>query len=111
MEFLFFRVKARLLLAEAALIVTGVGTHLHLRRVEIEQDGQVGKVSLRGNHRETRHQLYPNVASVTLIGNTGIEAAIGDDQQALCQGRNDDFGEMLGAVGLEKKGLRQGSYG
>src|SRR5579883_1352179 len=107
MELLGFEVEAGPGLALAAFIVGEVGAAVNEFGVEVEQDGEVGDVALCGKQGETLNQRGIEAARVALVGNAGVEAAVGDDELACLQRGQDKRGEMLGAVGLEKKGLGQ----
>ena len=49
-KLLFFGIETGLLLAQSTGIIGGIGASVHQSRVEVEQDGQVGNMSLGGDH-------------------------------------------------------------
>ena len=110
-ELLCFGVETGLCFAQATGVIGDISTTMYLGGVKVEQDGEVGHVSLGGDQGKARDKLDADAAGMSLVGDTGIKAAIGDDQFSRCKRWQYDIGKMLGAVGLKKKGLRQRSNG
>ena len=79
MELLCFGVETGLCFALAAGISGDIGAGMHLGGIEIKQDGQVGHVSLGGDQGKAGDKLYADASGMSLVGDTGIKAAIGAD--------------------------------
>src|SRR6266567_5794452 len=100
-------VKASLLLAQTALISSCTGACIDLCGVEIEQDSKVRHSSLRRQQRELLHEFYTHPTRIALVGNAGIEAAVGDDKLSFVQSRDNYSSEMLCPISLEQQSLSQ----
>src|SRR5579884_1355352 len=110
MELLGFEIETGPGFALAAVIVYEVGAAVNEFGVEVEQNGEVGNVALCGEQGEPLDQVGIEAARVTLVGDAGVEAAVGDNELACLQRGQDECGEVLGAVGLEEKSLGQRSH-
>src|SRR6266446_995286 len=109
MKRLCLRIEARLLSTHTIVIKSSIGSHMHLCRVEVKQNREVRHAPPCSQQRELLHQLHADAACKTLVGNTGIEAAIGNDKPACLKRGQYHCSKMLCAVGLEKQCLCQRS--
>src|SRR5579875_272864 len=106
-ELLGFEIETGLGCALAALVVDEVGAAVNQFGVEVEQNGEVGNEALCGEQGEPLDQRGVKATSVALVGDTGVEAAVGDNELASLQRGQEKRGEVLGTVGLKEKGFRQ----
>src|SRR3989442_7219436 len=87
MKRLCLRIEARLLFTHTTRIKSNSGSHMHLCRVEVKQNREVRHVPLCSQQREPFHQFHADATCKTLVGNTSIEAAIGNDKPACLKRR------------------------
>ena len=80
-------------------------------RVEVEQEGQVGDEPAGGELVDLRDLVDPKAASAALVGQRGIEEAVGDDDPPGLERGPDDLLDELGARRGEQQRLGRGVIG
>src|SRR5581483_4611559 len=87
------------------------GPFAHKGGIEVKQDGEIGRASLRSKQRELLYHVHADAARGSLVGNTGIKAAVSNHQRASFQIGQDQRCKVLCAVGLEQECFRERRYG
>ena len=80
----------------AGALETGVGW-------KVEEERKVGSQAAGGYCVEFSDEFRAEGAAVALVGDRGVREAIADDGLAAFEGGPDDFGDVLGAGGLEEE--------
>ena len=93
------------LLLKAVPGATAGGTSLGQVGVAVEQDGQVRQEALGGPEGEVTHLLGAQRSSRPLVGDRGVEVAVGQDDGAALKGGPHTGGDVVGAVGGVQEGL------
>ena len=93
------------LLLEAVLGAAAGGAPLGQARVAVEQDGQVRQEPLGGPQGEVADLLGAERAGRALVGDGGVEVAVGQDDGAALKGGPHAGGDVVGAVGGVQEGL------
>ena len=97
------------LLLEAVLGAAAGGASLGEVGVAVEQDGQVRQEALGGPQGEVADLLGAERAGRALVGDGGVEVAVGQDDGAAFEGGPYAGGDVVGAVGGVQEGL--GAWG
>ena len=79
-----------------------------LVRRDDDQERSVGQQAARRQEVELEDALDAQAARQTLIGQRGVEVAVGDNVGAACERRADHLVDELGAGRGEERGLRPG---
>ena len=87
-------------------LVVGVEAVAGERRVEVQEDGEVGKQALRGPQRQIAHLVAPEDAAGALVGDGGVEVAVLDDDVAALERRAHDVLDVVRPVGGVQQCLR-----
>ena len=66
---------------------------------QVEEDGQVRDQGFGRPHRQFAHFVLPERASGPLVGDRGVDVPVRDYDVAAVEGRADDRGHVVGAVG------------
>ena len=79
-----------------------IGGH---RAVNVDKYYQIGGQALGGEGRHGGHLARTESAAMTLVGDRGFEAAVGNYMATLGQGRADYLGDVLGPRGGDHQRL------
>ena len=93
------------LLLKAVLGAAAGGASFGQVGVAVEQDGQVRQEALGGPQGEVADLLGTERAGRTLVGDGGVEVAVGQDDGAALEGGPHAGGDVVGAVGGVQEGL------
>ena len=93
------------LLLKAVPGATAGGTSLGQVGVAVEQDGQVRKEALGGPEGEVTHLLGAQRSSRPLVGDRGVEVAVGQDDGSALESGPHPGGDVVGAIGGVQEGL------
>ncbi len=102
-------VEVRLLgLETVERLVVGIQPLTRRGRVEVQQHRDVGECTLGRPQRQLPHLVGIQHPARALIGDRRVEVPVLDDHLAAGEGRPDDRGHVVGAVGGVQQGLGPG---